>query len=132
MFKILAHLQIGIVYCVIHTLRLSAKQRHGDDLRQIIGVNMIGIHVIFNYQRRRALLQPIQRQPIGRINPRHAQNRELASIAQRPATQHALGIHAPLRTSVDRRDWPGLVKENPLAIAINPCGADINDRCLSG
>ncbi len=117
---------------MIHPLRQRTEQRERNDLRQIVRMNMVGVHIVLRHQRRRTLFQAFQRQTVGGVNPGHAQDRELALIALRPAPQHPLGIHTSLGACVHRCDGSGLVKENALTIAIHARRADINDPRVSG
>ena len=40
------HLELGIVGHVVGTVRLAAKRRRNGGAREIIGVNVIGEHVV--------------------------------------------------------------------------------------
>ena len=101
---------------------------HGRDAgsRQIIGMNMIGEHIIGRIERRHATLQTLDRQTIGGINPGRSQNRDDNTRFLPPIAQATLGIDSPGGTCTLCIQTTGFVDLRAAAIAINACGTNVN------
>ena len=113
---------------MVDALRASAKQRRPRQPRQVVGVDMVGVAVVAGDQRRGAALDAFQRQAIGSINPRCAQDAHLHPQRLAPGAQLAFGIDPPHRAAVHRRHRPRLGHPVAAAVAIHAAGADIHQR----
>lgn len=56
--EVIPHLQLRVVAGVIDALRLATPQRKQAGTRQVIGMNMVGIDIVYGLQHGGATLQP--------------------------------------------------------------------------
>lgn len=96
-------------------------------MREIIGMNMIGEHIMFLHQGRSPIFQSLNRQAVLGINTRHAQNGQTRMRTPCPCAQHMFRIHAPPGAGVLRVDPARLVNQRSLAIPVHAGRADINE-----
>ncbi len=94
---------------------------------EIVGMNMVGEHVMLLDQGRRSIFQSLGRQAVLGINTRYAQNGQARMRAPCPCAQHMFRIHAPPGAGVLRIDMAGFVNQRSLAIPIHAGRADINE-----
>lgn len=94
--------------------------------RQIIGMDVVGKHIVSFIQGRHATLQTFDRQAIRRINARCAQNRDGDTSLFAPGTQGPLGIDPTRSTRTFRGKTASLIDLLPLTIAINACRTNVN------
>ena len=94
--------------------------------RQIIGMNVVGKHIVSFIQGRHAALQTFDRQAIRRINAWRAQNRDGNAGLFAPGTQGLLGIDPTRGTRAFRGKMAGLIDLLPLTITINACRTNVN------
>ncbi len=79
-----AHLHLAVVADVVRAIRAPAEQRGDDRVREIVGVDVIRVHVVVGGEHRRALLGPLERQARWRVDAGHAQDRQRDAVARRP------------------------------------------------
>ncbi len=82
--EIFGHFQFAVIADVINPARAAALQRGDDDSREIIGVNVIGINVVFVTQDWGLPPYAIERKPIGSIDSGHAKDDHRDAIAFSP------------------------------------------------
>ena len=87
---------------------------------------MVGEHIVGLDQRRCTTLQPLDRQAVGCIDTRGAQDADCDTVAPPPGTQHALGIDPPAGTGALWFQLAGFVDGGAGTIPVNPCRAYVN------
>jgi len=90
-------------------------------------VDVIGVDIIDLGQRRQTLVQAFQRQTVGGVDPRGAQDGDGNAATLAPVAQLALGIDTPSGAGALRIQAPGLVDLRAATIAVNPCRAYVNE-----
>lgn len=83
-------------------------------------MNMVGIHVVSGTQRRQALFQALERQTIGGIDARRAQDGNAHAVLPPPGAQAALGIDPAGSTQAFRVQTACLVDDSAGAITVHP------------
>jgi hypothetical protein len=116
------------IHRMIDALRTAAEQRRPGKSGQIVGVNVIGVAVVPGDQRRRASPDPLQRQAVGGIDPRRAQDRHLHPLPFTPGAQLAFGVDPPHRATVDRGHRARLSDPVAAAVTVDPAGTDVDQR----
>ena len=89
-------------------------------------MNMVGIHVILDRQRRHALLQALKRQAVCGVDAGRAQNDDRDAVSSAPGAHDSLGINPAERSFTFRIEEPGFVDPCSSAIAVNPRRAYVN------
>ncbi len=89
-------------------------------------MDVVGEHVVARDQRRQALLQALERQAVGGVDARRAQDGDGDAGPPPPAAQHALGVDAAAGAGAFRLRAPRLVDGFGAAIAVDPRGANVN------
>ena len=82
---------------VVGAIRPAVEQRRDGRAREIVGMDVVGEHVVVRRQHRRSLADPVERQPRLRVDSRRAQDRELHAMAARPGAQPVFGGDPPPR-----------------------------------
>ena len=123
--EVFRHLHLRIVDCVIDATGLPPIQGHNDNARQVVGMDMIRVDIIFRSQCRRAFLQTLDRQPVVRIDSRHAKNRQSRTRPASPSTQCILCIYSAQSASILWPDRARLIDQFSSAIAVDARRADI-------
>lgn len=95
-------------------------QRGNTGTGQILGMNMVGIHVVSGTQRRQALFQALERQTIGGIDARCAQDGNRHAILPPPGAQATLGVNATRGTAAFRLQATRFVDDLATAITVHP------------
>lgn len=83
-------------------------------------MNMVGIHVVSGTQRRQALFQALERQTIGGIDARRAQDGNAHAVLPPPGAQAALGIDPAGSTQAFRVQATRFVDDLATAITVHP------------
>jgi hypothetical protein len=115
----LAHLELGIVAPVVRAIRAPAEQRRDGDAREIVGVDVVRVHVVLGNERGRPLLQPLERQPGSPRRSRRAHDRQRDATVRGPRAQAILGVDATLRARGHSASRPRLVDARARAIAVH-------------
>ena len=102
------------------------QQRLQHDARQVVRMDMARVHVVLGAQRRRALLQALERQAVLRIDAGHAQDRQPGAGGHGPGAQHPFGIDAAQRARIARRRRALLANQRTAAVAVDAAGADVD------
>ncbi len=82
-------------------------------------MDVIGEHVVIRREHRRALADPVERQPRLGVDARHAQDRERDAVARRPAAQPILRRDAAARARRLRATRPFFADARAGAIAVH-------------
>ncbi len=124
--EVVGHFQVRVIDRIVGAIGGAAPDRRATGGGEIIGVNVVGIHVLGGDQRWHRLLQARQRQPVGGVDAGRAQDADGDAAARPPGPQPAFGIDAALRPRVGRQAGPGLVDPGAGAIAIDARGAYVD------
>ena len=100
----------------------GGASQHG----QIVGVDVVGEHVVVGTQGRHAPAQPFKRQALGGVDPGRAQNADAHAVTLAKAAQLALGVDAALGARGDRAQRTRFVDALAGAVAINTAGTDVD------
>ncbi len=126
--EVIAHLQTTRVAYVIDALRTPPPQGGYARAGEVVGMDVIGMHVVLAHQRGRAAAQPCLGRAalaIGRIDAGNAQHaRAHARPAQVP--HRALGVHAAPGPRRGGRDGPRLGHARAAAVAIDAAGRAVH------
>lgn len=123
---ILAHAQAAVVHDIENPPATGTEERRTGQPGKIVGMDVVGKHVVFRRQHRIAALQARQRQTVGGIDARRAQDGERRAMTAGKAAQTAFGIDAAARTRTQRPQRTALVDESTAAVAIHPGGAYVH------
>lgn len=89
-------------------------------------MDVVGVHIVGLDQRRQALFQALQRQAVGGVDPRRAQDADSDATAPPPGTQLPFGIDTAPGARIVGGKAPGLVDQGAGTITVNPCRAYVN------
>jgi len=95
-------------------------QRGNTGACQILGMNVVGIHIVSGTQRRQAFFQALERQAIGGVDARGAQDGNRHAVLPPPETQAALGVNATRGTAAFRLQATRFVDDLASAITVHP------------
>ncbi len=116
LIEIFTHPQLAVVNHIDNAPRAATKDRKPCGDGQIVGVNVVGEHVIADRQRRRAGAQPLDRQTLGRVDAWRAKNCK-SLVARSP---HAIfGGNTSLRSRVIGARAARLVNAFARAISVD-------------
>ena len=124
--EILGHAQIGIIDDIVGAVGAAMAQCRNTSGGQILGVNMIGEHVISLKQGRHAFVQTLKRQAIRGINARRSQDGNGDPSALPPLAQTTLGIDTPASARTFRIEATGFIDTRASTVAINPRRTYVN------
>ena len=124
--EVVGHLEAGIIDHVIDAVTAATPQSGDAGRRQVIGMDVVGEHIVTVDQRRQAFLQALQRQAIGRVNAGRAQDGNSDTGRPPPGPQAALGGDAAGAPCALGIQAAGLVDRRAAAIAVNACRTNIN------
>jgi hypothetical protein len=123
--EIIGHLQVGIIDHIVAAIGLPVA--HGGEAggRQIVGVNVVGEHIIGGEPAPAGLLQTFQRQAVGGVDTGRAQDGKRTPL-RRPRRAGSFGIDttAGARAFRFRRRVSSIC--GAATIAVNPGGANVN------
>jgi hypothetical protein len=94
---------------------------------EVVGMDVVGEHVVSLDQGRQAFLQPIDRQTVGCVDSRRAQDGNGHPVPTTPGAQAALGIDPAAGAGAFRIQATGFVDLCAAAVAVNPCRAYVNE-----
>jgi hypothetical protein len=125
--EIIAHRELAVVTGVVGPPGPPAEEGQGQQPGQVVGVDVVGEHVVLGPQHRLALVQPGQRQALGRIvDARRPQQAHPAARAPAEAPQLCLRRHAPGAPGRGRAEAAGFVEPVATAVAIDAGGTYID------
>lgn len=125
--KVITHFHFTIIAGVVHAIWLATAQRCNNDARQIIGMDMIGVTVLFLHNSRHPGMQALQRQATHRIDAGDAQDIEDHVVSFCPGADLLFGIHpapCPYCLWIERVCF---VHAGAAAIAVYAAGADVDE-----
>ena len=125
--EVFAHLEPRVVGDVVTAIRAAVAQGGDNDSGEVVGLDVVGIHVLIGMQCGQLTLQSFKWQSVAGVDARYAQDADAAALAAGEIAQYRLGVEAATGTC---RLWIGascLADDGTLAIAIDAAGADIND-----
>ena len=125
--EILGHLQIGIIDDIVNAAGTAVPERSDAGRGQIIGVNVIGEGIIRIIQGRQAAFQTVQRQTVGGIDARGAQDGNGHPRASAPSAQPAFRIYAATRACAFGIRASHFVDSCAATITVNPCRTYVNE-----
>jgi len=124
--EVLGHPEVGIIDDVVGAVAPPVAQRRNAGGGQIVGVNVVGEHVVGFDQRRQALAQAFHRQAVGGIDAGDAQDGDGHAGPPSPGTQAAFGIEPAAGARTLGIDAARLVDLRPAAIAVDAGGANVD------
>jgi hypothetical protein len=124
--EIIGHAQIAVIDDVVGAAGLTPPHCRDAGSSQVIGMDVVGPGILIGDQRRQPLLQTLDRQTVGRVDTRGAQDADANTITLAPGTQAALGINASRGTWTLRIARTRLVDQHAGTIAVNPCRTYVN------
>lgn len=124
--EIIGHAQITVVDDVVGATGLAAPHCRDTGSGKVIGMDVVGPRILVGDQRRQPLLQTLDRQTVGGVDTRGAQDADANPIAPAPGTQAALGIDAPGGTWTLGIARTRLVDQRAGTITVNPCRTYVN------
>ncbi len=125
--KIFRHLYFTAITDIIDSSRATALQSGDGDACQIVGVNVIGVDIIFVAQDRSLAAQTLERQPIRGVYPRDAQNDNRDPIARSPFAELRLRIKPPPGAEGRRRGRTSFRNQLSRAVAIHSAGTNVEE-----
>ena len=72
--QVVAQGHLAVVHGVDDALAWAAQQGGAGNAGQVVGVDVVGDHVVGRHQGRYPLAQPLHRQAVGRVDAGHAQH----------------------------------------------------------
>ena len=125
--KILGHFQIGIIDDIVNAAGAAVSQCGNAGRRQIIGVNVIGEGIIRIIQGRQTAFQTIQRQTVGGINARCAQDGNGHPGASAPGAKTTFRIYAATSARAFGIRASHFINSCAATITVNPCRTYVNE-----
>jgi len=95
-------------------------QRGNTGGGQILGVDVIAVDIVGGTQRRQAFFQALERQAVGGIDARRAQDGNHHAVVPPPGAQAALGIDPTHGAAILRLQAARFVDKRAAAIAVHP------------
>lgn len=124
--EVVGHFQVRVIDCIVGAIGGTAPDRRAASGGEIVGVDVIGIHILVGDQRWQSPLQASQRQTIGGVDTGRAQDADGDAAPRPPGPQPVFGIDPALRPRVGRRASSGLVDPGTGTIAVNARGAYVD------
>ena len=127
--EVVAHQQFGVVAGVVDALRRTAPKRGGTGAGQVVGMDVVGVHILSRPQNGCTALQPVSRVPavtVGCINARDAQHRHHDAGAASEGTHLGFGMYTAPRAVGGGSKRAGLIKGRTGGIAIHTRCAGVN------
>lgn len=118
--KVIGHFEVGIIDHVVGPVGLAVADGRNTGPRQIIGMDVVGEHIITVNQRRQGIFKTRQRQALIGVNTRGAQDADAHPGTPSPVTQTALGIDPAPGARTFRIQATGLINQRTCAITVNP------------
>ncbi len=124
--EIVTHPDFRIVGGIVHPVGSSSTERRARQHGQIVGMDVVGEHIVVGTQDRFALGQTGKRKALGGIDSRGAQDADDDSTAAKRA-QLALGVDPSPGTRANRLHGKGFVDPPACTVAIDAGRAYIHD-----
>jgi hypothetical protein len=123
----IAHVQFRVIAGVHDTVGPAPLQRGEANSGKIVGVNVVGVHVLLFSQGGQAATQPFERQAVGSIDSRNAKDGNAATGRAAEVAQLPFRIETPLAARTFRSSRLGFIDTTAAAIAVHPAGTEVHE-----